>query len=172
MPSARVACACLRTNIRQAHGLQPPWMRRQSPVSYGSKPLTKPKSKIILFTILCPTNTNVNPLPLRGGGRIRALAEHAEGLRLRGCLAVRPDGVARHASACQPLSGIDLALLLSGRGLWPPAYSASGACTSLSAHCERALAHYEPRRCTGVEYTPSEPCSAHLPMRCHKPQGG
>jgi hypothetical protein len=35
MPYARVDCACLRKNIRQAHGRPPPWIRTKSPVSSG-----------------------------------------------------------------------------------------------------------------------------------------
>ena len=44
-PYARVACVCLRKNIRQARGLQPPWIRRKSPSSYGLKLLTIPKRR-------------------------------------------------------------------------------------------------------------------------------
>jgi hypothetical protein len=44
-PYARVAYACLRKNIRQARGLQPPWMRGKSSVSYGWKFRTSPKKR-------------------------------------------------------------------------------------------------------------------------------
>src|SRR5262245_32553033 len=44
-PYARVAYACLRKNIRQARGLQPPWIRGKSPVSYGWKLRTSPKMR-------------------------------------------------------------------------------------------------------------------------------
>src|SRR2546430_5875896 len=42
---ARVACACLRKNIRQARGRPPPWIRTKSPVSSGWRRRTRPKRR-------------------------------------------------------------------------------------------------------------------------------
>ncbi len=44
VPGANDTPAPLRGNIRRARGPSPPWIRRKSPVSCGSKPRTRPKT--------------------------------------------------------------------------------------------------------------------------------